>query len=1023
MKGEALMLKGNVVIAAKGNKLLLVAIIVFLVVALPSMYVFEKKTRVEIFNSAREELSRELETKAASLKNHFNDSITAIRFLNATPPIQGISRATDNQLIDPLLQTPIAVWQDRLAGIFSGFMQTDDSILQARYIMLAENGQEIVRVERMLGDIIRLEGSQLQKKGGREYVLKASMLDENSVYISPINYNRENGEIQKPLVSTYRVAKPVFDNLKQVFAILVTNYAADKLFDSLTFELPPGVNIYLLNNENEFLYHPNPDLRFGFEFNKATTWADQFSSSHSMDSFETLLMGDVPKQFFLKKRISLEGDIAMLPLELAVAIDSEILLDSVAQRRESYVALVAVFFTIFIIIMLLYQRYINRKLLVNALTEQNNKVIENSLDAIFTIDNDGSIVHYNQTANEAFASRLTDEHMHFTDLFSLADEDKDCIAQAIEHGSKMPFEAIYTGEDGNKEYYSITLTSVFDVFTKRYQVAAISRNISSLKHTQAQLQGLNNTLELKVSQRTVELERAIDQALAASQAKSDFVANISHEIRTPMNGVLGMLEMLKEDSLTEQQQHYLKLANNSAHSLMNLINEILDFSKIEAGKLDIDNHSFDVISVCSDMINSIALQGQRKGLEVFLNTQNVVDRMVIGDSHRLKQILINLINNAFKFTHKGEVSLTLNSKYITDSKILMSFTIKDTGIGIAPENIDKLFDVFTQEDSSTTRHFGGTGLGLSICKKLAQLMGGNITVTSEKGVGSTFVATVELHVAQQKKLNTGIELSQEVNVAALISRDNVFKNVCGLLTQTCKIQPSHITRLDYFSEHNEFDADLLIIDDEHPQVNALISYCEKADKKYVLILRDMVVNKQSKKVFPEHSHILHKPLTQDQFTYKLGSIFGANNEFVLTAPKQANDIEPEPELSKYHVLLVDDNMINIEVAKAILKRTGIKITCANDGLEAISALKFNQEQPFDLILMDCQMPNLDGYDATSEIRNAKAGIEYISIPIIAMTASAMEGDRERCITAGMNDYITKPIKPKTLKNRLLTWLN
>ncbi|XQF91900.1 ATP-binding protein [Pseudoalteromonas espejiana] len=174
--------------------------------------------------------------------------------------------------------------------------------------------------------------------------------------------------------------------------------------------------------------------------------------------------------------------------------------------------------------------------------------------------------------------------------------------------------------------------------------------------------------------------------------------------------------------------------------------------------------------------------------------------MVIGDSHRLKQILINLINNAFKFTHKGEVSLTLNAKYITDSKILMSFTIQDTGIGIAQENIEKLFDVFTQEDSSTTRHFGGTGLGLSICKKLAQLMGGTITVSSEKGIGSTFTATVELHVAQQQKLNTGIELSKDVNVAALIARDNVFKNVCGLLTQTCKIQSSHITRLDYFSE-------------------------------------------------------------------------------------------------------------------------------------------------------------------------------------------------------------------------------
>ncbi|WP_242602054.1 PAS domain-containing sensor histidine kinase [Pseudoalteromonas distincta] len=453
----------------------------------------------------------------------------------------------------------------------------------------------------------------------------------------------------------------------------------------------------------------------------------------------------------------------------------------VNERRQNFIAMLVVFFSIFLVIAFLYQRFINRKLLINSLKEQNNKVIENSLDAIFTIEQNGEIVHFNNTAKEVFGSSISGTNPDFVSLFNLNNADTNCIQETITNGSKMPFEAIYTDGNGNKQYFSITLSSIFDVYNNRYQVAAILRNISSLKNTQSELEALNSTLELKVSQRTIELERAIDQALAASHAKSDFVANISHEIRTPMNGVLGMLEMLKEDGLTEQQYHYLKLANSSANSLMNLINDILDFSKIEAGKLDIDNHTFDVVTVCSDMISSLALQGQRKGLEVFLDTKDVVDRMVIGDSHRLKQILINLVNNAFKFTHRGEVSLTVGSKYITDSKLLMSFTIKDTGIGIAPENIDKLFEVFTQEDSSTTRHFGGTGLGLSICKKLAQLMGGNITVISEKGAGSTFTATVELHVAQEKKLNTGIELATSISVAALIARDNVYKKCVRLI--------------------------------------------------------------------------------------------------------------------------------------------------------------------------------------------------------------------------------------------------
>ena len=1018
------MLKKNIFLrSTKNNKLILLVVITFIVISLPSLYLFEKKVRSDVYNTAQIELKRELETKTLSLKKHFKDSVTAIRFLDATPPIQGISRASEHKLIDPLLGTPIAVWQERLASIFSGFMRTDESILQARYITLADGGREVVRVDRTeLGSLVRLDGEQLQQKGQRDYVIKASILDANSVYISPINYNRENGEIQQPYISTFRVAKPVFDEHKQVFAVLVTNYFADELFKSLIVESPRGIAIYLMNNEGEFLYHPDTDLRFGFEFNQSRTWDDEFNEAEEMSVGNTLPINSYPQQYYLKKRIYFEGDIAMLPLELAVSLNTHDLLLKVSERRQNFIILLVVFFSIFLIITSIYQRFINRKLLIHSLKEQNNKVIENSLDAIFTIEETGQIVHFNNTAKNVFGSTLKDKENDFISLFNLNKADINCIEETIIDGAKMPFEAIYTDAFGNKQFYSITLSSIFDVYNNRYQVAAILRNITSLKNIQSELEGLNSTLELKVSQRTIELERAIDQALAASQAKSDFVANISHEIRTPMNGVLGMLEMLKEEGLSEQQHHYLKLANSSAHSLMNLINDILDFSKIEAGKLDIDNHTFDVVTVCSDMITSLALQGQRKGLEVFLDTKDVIDRMVIGDSHRLKQILINLVNNAFKFTHKGEVSLTIGSKYITNSKLLMSFTIKDTGIGIAPENLDRLFEVFTQEDSSTTRHFGGTGLGLSICKKLAQLMGGNITVTSKKGIGSVFIATVELHVAQQKKLNTSIELATSINVATLIARDNVFNNVTNLLVHACKIDKDKIVRLDYFSGHSAFDADLLIIDDEHPQIDALISFCNQYDKKYVLILRDMVVNKQST-IVAEYSHILNKPLTQDQFSYKLASLFGANNELVVAAANYLIEEPIEPDLSNYNVLLVDDNMINVEVAKAILKHTKVKITTASDGLEALEVLKLHEGKTFDIILMDCQMPNLNGYDATSAIRSGKAGSEYSYVPIIAMTASAMEGDRERCLAAGMNDYITKPIKPQTLKSKLLTWLN
>ena len=1004
-----------------GNKVFLITLLVFCILLLPTLYFFELKSRKDAFQLAYSNLREELDTKSQALRGHLQQSVAAIHFFYVTPPVTGIIRAAENDLIDPVLQTPMDVWQTRLAEIFSGFMQTDRYLAQARYIKLAEQGQEIVRIDKTPQGITRVTGSQLQKKGQRDYFVAASKLDINKVYLSPINYNRENGEIQFPYVRMYRVAKPVFDSNEQVFGVLVANYFADGLIDSLTFNKPDGIHLYLLNNNNQFLYHPKPNMRFTFEFGQPTSWFDEFSTTQLMSKYTALPLTDLPSHYYLKREITLEGGVEMLPLTLAVSIDTEYLLKEVTQRRENFILIVIGLFSALLSLVWLYQGYINRKLELHSLKEQNNKIIENSLDAIITVKANGIICNANQTAKANF--NLGEREIFFNELFELQDKDKSCIAATIINANKAPFEGVYIAGDNLEHHYSITLTAVYDVFSQQTQVAAILRNIDSLKETQIELNKLNDSLEQKVAQRTIELETAIEDALAASQAKSDFVANISHEIRTPMNGVLGMLEMLKDDSLTQEQQHYLQLANSSANSLMTLINDILDFSKIEAGKLEIDNHSFDIITVCSDLITSMALQGQRKGLEVILNTDKVIDRLLIGDSHRLKQILINLLNNAFKFTHKGEVSLSLDCNYLTDDKLIMCFVVADTGIGIEATNLDKLFDVFTQEDTSTTRHFGGTGLGLSICRKLAKLMGGDITVSSEKGKGSCFTACVELHVAAEKKLNTPIKLINDIHVGVLINKDSVFNNLSNLLVKNCNVKSNNIQRFDYLLKHHELNVDLLVIDNEHPDIQSLIAQCDQKNKKYVVILKDLLLSKDVKSPFSENCHVLNKPLTQDQFSFKLASLFGVNNSFLLPDKKQPQGDETPLNLSQFHVLLVDDNMINLEVAKAILKSTEVVVTCVNDGCEAIDALKLQQVTPFDLIFMDCQMPNLNGYDTTTAIRKGHAGAIYKQVPIIAMTASAMAGDRERCISVGMNDYITKPIRPDTLKNKLIMWLN
>ncbi len=374
------------------------------------------------------------------------------------------------------------------------------------------------------------------------------------------------------------------------------------------------------------------------------------------------------------------------------------------------------------------------------------------------------------------------------------------------------------------------------------------------------------------------------EARAATEAKSSFLANMSHEIRTPMNGVIGMIERVSHSELDEEQKGFIAIAKRSADSLMIIINDILDFSKIEAGELTIEQVEFDVKQLIAELIHDYQFQAKRKGLKLELVKGSFQQINVVGDPHRIIQVLNNLLSNAIKFTESGSVIVECDLDTF-DDHLRLSVVVTDTGIGVSEGSIPYLFDSFSQADMSTTRNFGGTGLGLAITKQLCELMGGGVTAKSQLGKGSAFQFSVQLH------------------------------------------SPTPTTSL-------------------------------------------------------EEKHSTPSPLAN---------------------------------LSSLRVLLVEDNLINQEVMIAILKNLGVNVDVANDGVEALTVLARSQSARFDLMLMDCQMPNMDGYEATRRIRAGDAGELFSTTPIIALTANTMNSEREKCLDAGMNDYLTKPVDTDTLK--------
>lgn len=948
--------------------------------------------------------------------------------------------ANDPELIAALDKPPTNANLKKLSASYLRFSLAHPTFFKIRWI--DEQGMEVLVVKNMEGEAGIVDSRELENKRDRYYFQESMKLQAGEVYVSPMDLDVENGKVLQPYLPVVRIATPIIDERQHRHGVLVITFNTRDLLARVNSDMTPTkLESMLLNEDGYWLKSDNHDDEWGFMFNQPKTlaakypnaWAKisgaengQFEDSEGLWSFETVYPLKSGKNRISDKAVPIRTKnsaeqyhwkvVSHGPKNQVLDIHSRVLR---ATLFESIVALLLLlsgswYFSTMRVAQIRAKNDLTSAALKHA-TELAKRdadsrrfaILGTVADGIITFDTTGIVEEFAANAKHIFG--YTDQEIIGKNISMLM--------------PKLGYELV------NGQLWSLATNFETIVDDQSNRIEGLRKDGSTfpieLAMSEMQLGGQRfyTCMVRDISKRVrvqQELINAKLQADAANRAKDDFLANMSHEIRTPMNVIIGFSDLSLQTKLDATQRDYLEKVNFSANSLLSIINDTLDYSKIETGNLEVEKSLFNLDEVLSKVSFSISLAAEEKHLELLIDNRIDIPQSLIGDSLRLGQILNNLASNAVKFTEAGEIEIKVEVEKQDSSKVVLLFSVRDTGIGMSDEQISRLFQPFSQADPSTTRKYGGTGLGLAISKRLVALMGGKIRIESSPEKGSTFFFNLPFNYLPEDLPDT----TQVKGLKALVM--NASNSACALLGLYLKsfgIEDFYISNIAQgmveieHAEKNGQPFDLVLIDSNLPNLNWLEVV---GHIKFELSLRqrprviyfsghqrsEMLYGAEGKKLLDA---VISKPVTAIGL---LDAITADDPSYKETSTDVLHGTAT-PDLSKLHVLLVEDNQFNQLLAKTLLTRAGVQVGIACNGIEAIKAVHLDR---FDAVLMDIQMPEMDGIEATRNIRKEFSSAE---LPIIAMTANAMQGDRERYIKAGMNEYISKPVHYQTLYDILI----